>query len=215
MEEQSTIYYNRDAEMSDEEFDSFPDDMVDDEAASLWMSIATDADAVESDEDAESPIAPNFSPVVSSSDESTGESHSSNSEILDGKSTETRGVGPEWVGFKIVGDNIDKTVRPRHQTLDKQTQSLHYFHSYAVRDRIDFSSFSEIVPQVDLDSFDFETFLPTTSEDEQLKSNFSILIARILTRHVSAFTSFSDIVPNHIVHQYHSEMSKKSEVVSL
>ncbi len=41
--------------------------------------------------------------------------------------------------FKIVGDNIDKTIRPREMRSDHQTRSLHYFHSYAVRDRIDIS----------------------------------------------------------------------------
>ena len=35
--------------------------------------------------------------------------------------------GHEWQGFKIVGDNIDKTVHSRHQTIDSPTQSLHYF----------------------------------------------------------------------------------------
>ena len=34
-----------------------------------------------------------------------------------------------WYGFKLVGDNIDKNVRPRHQTLQRQTQSFHYFNS--------------------------------------------------------------------------------------
>lgn len=38
--------------------------------------------------------------------------------------------------FKIVGDNIDKTVRPRQETSDSHTKSLHYFHSYAVKDRV-------------------------------------------------------------------------------
>ena len=42
----------------------------------------------------------------------------------------------EWTGFKIVGDNIDKTVRPRHMRSDRQAESLHYFHSYAVKDRV-------------------------------------------------------------------------------
>ena len=37
--------------------------------------------------------------------------------------------------FKLVGDNLDKSVRPRDMRLDNQTQSLHYFHMYGVRDR--------------------------------------------------------------------------------
>ena len=48
-----------------------------------------------------------------------------------------------WCGFTLVGDNIDKTVRRRHQLMDRTTQSLHYFNSYAVRDRVDFSSLDD------------------------------------------------------------------------
>ena len=55
-----------------------------------------------------------------------------------------------WSGFKVIGDNIDKTVRSGHQTLDSQTRSLHYFHAYAVKVRIDCSSLSDVVPDIDL-----------------------------------------------------------------
>ena len=48
-----------------------------------------------------------------------------------------------WRGFKIVGDNIDKTIRPRRQRYDQQTKSLHYFNIMAVQDRIDLSKFSD------------------------------------------------------------------------
>ena len=43
-----------------------------------------------------------------------------------------------WQGFKIVGDNIDKNIRPSMQRLTHQTRSLHNFHSYAVKDRVSF-----------------------------------------------------------------------------
>lgn len=39
----------------------------------------------------------------------------------------------KWHGFKVVGDNIDKTVKPRYMRGDAGGQSLHYFDSYAVR----------------------------------------------------------------------------------
>lgn len=41
--------------------------------------------------------------------------------------------------YRLCGDNIDKTVRHRYM----RTSSLHYFHSYAIADRIDFSNLSE------------------------------------------------------------------------
>ena len=42
-------------------------------------------------------------------------------------------------GHKLVGDNLDKTVKPRDMCVDHLPQSLHYFNIYAVLDTIDFS----------------------------------------------------------------------------
>ncbi len=44
----------------------------------------------------------------------------------------------QWSGFKIVGNNIDKNIRPSLQRLTHQTKSLRFFHSYAVKDRVNF-----------------------------------------------------------------------------
>ncbi len=43
-------------------------------------------------------------------------------------------------GFHLCGDNLDKNVRRRHMRSDRQTESLHYFYSYGVLNRIDFSA---------------------------------------------------------------------------
>ena len=45
-------------------------------------------------------------------------------------------------GFKIVFDNIDLTVRRRHTTEERQSLSLHNVNAYAVKDRVDYSTFS-------------------------------------------------------------------------
>ena len=52
--------------------------------------------------------------------------------------------------YIIVGDNIDKTVSPRHMTIDKQHQSLHNFHAYAVMDRTDFRGAANDEPIADV-----------------------------------------------------------------
>ena len=44
---------------------------------------------------------------------------------------------------KLCGDNIDWTVHPSHICYDQQTQSIHYFHSYAVTDKVDLFSLSD------------------------------------------------------------------------
>ena len=115
-------------------------------------------------------------------------------------------------GFKMVIDNIDKTVKPRHQTIDAQSQSLHYVQVYAMKDRIDFSQLSKTAPSPGRSIYDI---LPTTSDYQKLKDNFTILVAHILVKHVPYFTQdFSGLLVNHIPHKYSLEMAKKSEVVS-
>ena len=87
-----------------------------------------------------------------------------------------------WCGFKICGDNIDKGVHCRHiMRFDKQTQSLHYFHSYAVRDRVDCSNLADdplsTTPTVrDVIS----RVLPTDEDDAIIHDEFAILVARVL-----------------------------------
>lgn len=44
--------------------------------------------------------------------------------------------------YKLVFDNIDKSVTPRDMRSDVQTRSLHYVQIYSVKSRIDFSSFA-------------------------------------------------------------------------
>lgn len=123
---------------------------------------------------------------------------------------------PAWTGFTIVGDNIDKTVRPRHQTLQSRTQSLHYFNSYAVLDRCDFSSLKESTSASldDLSQFDVTELLPSPADLEQLHANLSVLVGRMLTQHVAAFQKYKSLVNNHIRHIYSEEMCRKSVVVS-
>jgi hypothetical protein len=114
-------------------------------------------------------------------------------------------------GLKIVIDNIDKTVRPRDQRIDAQSKSLHYVQAYAVKDRIDYSKFSNKSPPPGKSVYDL---LPCASDYQVLKDNFAILVARVLVKHVPYFQDFKGLVPSQIPHQFSSEMAKESEIVS-
>ncbi len=69
--------------------------------------------------------------------------------------------------FKVVGDNIDKTIRPREMRSDHQTRSLHYFHSNAMRDRIDISDVSNATSDRDLSQ---KLYFPTLLTTKQLSA---------------------------------------------
>ena len=121
----------------------------------------------------------------------------------------------DWVGFKIVGDNMDKTVKPRDMRSDRQTRSLHYFHLYAVHDRVDASCLSEEPQVVDPDAR-VEELLPTVEDEHMMLANFEVLIGRTLVKHMPFFyRGFSDVVVQHIPHRFSEEMAQKSDVVSL
>ena len=80
-----------------------------------------------------------------------------------------------WRDFKIVGDNIDKTVHRSFQRIHSASSSLHYFHSFAVLDRIDFSGLSD---DPDSKPISFQELLPTPTDISDLKNTFTTLIRR-------------------------------------
>ena len=65
---------------------------------------------------------------------------------------------------------------------EKRNSSLHYFHSYAVQNRIDTSSLSDITPDNtnDMISGEANYILPFHGDDKVLKSNIAVLVSRVL-----------------------------------
>ena len=118
-----------------------------------------------------------------------------------------------------MGDNLDKNVKPRYRRIDHQTQSLHFFHHFAVKDRIDLSNVTDDPsPYIDVPVSDLpiNTLLPSVTDHQALMHNFAILVSRILVAELPYFhTTFDDIVVWHINHQYYEDMSEKSETVNL
>ena len=94
--------------------------------------------------------------------------------------------------MKLVLDNIDKTVKPRHQTSDAQTKSLQYIQVYGVKDGVNFTGLSTSPPPIDKSIYDI---LPSGT----LKDNFANLVARVLVEHIIFFREdFSGLITNHI-----------------
>ena len=122
-------------------------------------------------------------------------------------------------GYKFVGDNLDFHVKARYMRTDgRQNQSLHFFHTFAILDRIDFSKFSfkfSTTPPSDNPVQIVLKLLPSPQDDKALSKNVAILVSRILATHVPFFKrAFHDVVTWHIHHEYYEEMSQKSDVVS-
>lgn len=98
-------------------------------------------------------------------------------------------------------------------TLDSQTKSLHYVHAYAVKDRIDYSCYSG---NRDAGEWELYSILPTHQDYLSLKERFVVHVLRIIVMHLTFFKKdFKGLVPKHLPHRYSSEMSERSEVVSV
>lgn len=123
-----------------------------------------------------------------------------------------------YPGYKLVGDNIDKGVKARYMRVDKYyNKSLHYFHSFAVANRIDFSEFSDVKPSTCMNNPPKRAvqLLPTQEDDRVLRNNFITLVSRVLVDNIPFFKQmFDGVVTQHIQHKYSSEMARKSHVVS-
>ena len=86
----------------------------------------------------------------------------------------------EWHGFKFVGDNIDKNIRPTFQRHHIQGQSLHYFHGLAVQDRVCLHEMSDAIPSPSVVPTPSQ-LLPSKSDFAKLKEELKILVSRLAT----------------------------------
>lgn len=149
----------------------------------------------------------------SSNDDASSSSDLSFSDIF-GPSKSYAPTSSSLPTYKLVGDNIDKNIKPQDMRLDHQTKSLHYFHVYSVRDRIDLTEYDDQEPSPDISSISIDSVLPSANDDSALRTNYSILIAQVLMKHMPFFKEFGRGVERHIRHEYYKEMCAKSEVVS-
>lgn len=117
-----------------------------------------------------------------------------------------------WPGFKIVIDNLDMNLRPRHQTFERQTKSIHYVNCYAVRDRIDLSRFSASAHS-EQKEVSFASILPSDDDRKAIMDNFVLLAGRILCESIPQLQEIPHLATQHILHEHSNEMGCKSEIV--
>ena len=110
------------------------------------------------------------------------------------------------------------SVKTRFTRVEKyRNQSLHYVNSYAVQSRTDLSQFPDIHPDfcMNCPTENAKLLLPLSEDDKSMWKLFITHVSRILATHMRFFEfSFDGIVDGHVKHQYYTEMSTKSKVVS-
>ncbi len=104
-------------------------------------------------------------------------------------------------------DNINKTVKPRHETIHHHSQSLHYFSQLRFsRHSPNFLMHLHNVSQL-------KQLLPSQADLQGVLNNVAMLIARITVKNVPCLAELSEGVVHHIPHKYSAEMAQKSHMV--
>lgn len=87
---------------------------------------------------------------------------------------------PKCSGIKIVGDNVDKNYHASFQRSDDTTdRSHHYFQSYLSKDRVKFSTLSDIKPPpLRTSEIDFGSLLPSAADMATIKKDMTVLLSR-------------------------------------
>lgn len=81
-----------------------------------------------------------------------------------------------WCGYKFVGDNVDKNIKPSLQRHEIQGQSLHYFHTYAMKDRVNLASLSDSSPVTCTP--DPNILVPSAEDVSFIMDEMAILVSR-------------------------------------
>ena len=89
----------------------------------------------------------------------------------------------------------------------------HWFHLYAVKDRITGIDLPNDSPVADIEHLPLHTFLPSAQDCNSLQSEFGTLIARVITDRITYLHPCKNVVTLHIPHRYSNEMKQKSDVV--
>ena len=114
---------------------------------------------------------------------------------------------------KFFGDNVSTRVVVRDIRSDHQSHFKHMYSIVVVKGRVPNPPTSDQPfsppPLISLSS---SAFLPNIDDIAAVKKNLTILVSRILVKHVKALKCFSKVVPKHIRHDHSDEMAKKSDV---
>ena len=106
--------------------------------------------------------------------------------------------------FKIVLDNIDLRIATRDMTCDRQNKDIHWVNHSAIKNRVTVGNRE----QVELSQLENCKLLPTATDHEKLRKDFTHLVSRILVDNLPCMQFLQSVAVKHIPHQYSKEMTK-------
>lgn len=123
---------------------------------------------------------PPFSPLslsLSHNDDSESDSDARLSDVHEDVEVEKGSTDDNWCGFIFTGDNLDRSTKPTYQRQEQKALSLHYFHSFAVKDRVNLQDLSNEPPDSRILP-DPEVCLPSRDDISAVTDEMCILLSR-------------------------------------
>ena len=118
-------------------------------------------------------------------------------------------------GFTIAFDNIDLEVHRKNMTVAKQNQDIHWVNHLMFVNRVSGNSLPNEAPRQDLQTVSNMTFLPSANDQVKQRSNYIVLVSRMLVEYFDAFQPLKDACVQHMPHKYSKNMSEKSVKVNI
>lgn len=117
-------------------------------------------------------------------------------------------------GWKIPFDNFDIYQRVRGMSEDNQNKDLHWINHLKVSNRVSGNHLPDDKPICEfVADLDNSKLLPTIPEHLAQRTDYIILIERVLVGEIPYLAFCKDVVVSHIPHRHMREMSSKSEKV--
>ena len=121
-------------------------------------------------------------------------------------------------GFKFVFvlDNIDWEEKAHDMRQNVQNRSVHAVATSIVFNRVPDQNLPDVGPQLDLRNSNVHDIVAVSKEDkEEMRRWYRVIVANLLFRHFEAFKMFQQHVPQTTDCAYATEMSAKSEVLTM
>ena len=129
-----------------------------------------------------------------------------------------RGKVQEGRELRVTFDNFDFRVLANIIVNGHQNWDIHWITQYITFDRVSSTNLNDTVPIIqDIKEFDNSNYLLSKRELQDQRCDYIILviISRVLLEYFPCLKSIKSVVPNHISHQYSTEMASPSEIISL
>ena len=115
--------------------------------------------------------------------------------------------------FRLLGDNCDLRNKCRTTTRTKAGADKHLFINLAIRDRVAGKADANYGYHPEK-SYCPSLFLPSVEDNHHLRSEFKIIVGRVIKNHVKEMNWLENFIPDHIPHENSKLTKQKSEIVS-